>query len=111
MKTVGDSAGEENFGRRAANMKYPMQAHMYTAGLYAVSPHERRFMWVVMEREAPFQIATYYADEETMKLGEHQFRTALGIYANCEASDFWPSYPAKPQPLKLPGWAKVRGEG
>lgn len=112
VKTVGDSADEDNFGRRGTNLKYPMQAFMYTAGLNSVSPHNRRFMWIVMEREPPFQIATYDAKpgDETMQVGEHAFRKALGIYANCKETGLWPSYPTKPQPFKLPGWAKPRND-
>jgi len=106
VKTVGDRAEASNFGRRGCNLHYPMQAFMYLHALNIIHPLDRRWLWIVMERTAPFQIATYYADDDVMSLGEHEFRTALSIYANCVASDHWPSYPIEPQPFELPGWKR-----
>ena len=64
VKSVGDSAEATNFGRRGDNLHYPMQAHTYLTGLNAIAPFPRRWLWVVVERFEPFQVATYYADCE-----------------------------------------------
>ena len=106
VKTVGDSADPHNFGRRGGNLHYEMQAWMYKEGLNAVAPFDRRWLWVVMERAEPFQIATYYADDDALAIGEHDFRLAIDTYANCKATDYWPSYPIEPQPYFIPGWKK-----
>ncbi len=106
VKTVGDSADERNFGRRGDNMHYPMQAFMYHRGLEILIPAQRRWLWVVMERKPPFQIATYYADEATFALGEHEFRLAIDTYANCLETGVWPSYPIEPQPFHIPAYKR-----
>jgi len=106
VKTTGYAPSSATFGRMGSNLHYPMQAYMYTTGLNIVAPYPRRWLWVVMERSAPFEIATYYADEDAMTDGEHDFRKAIGIYKNCMESDYWPSFPTEPQPFELPGWKR-----
>ena len=108
IKTTANASPEE-FRRSVYNFSYHLQAQHY------LSAAERaRFIFIVVERDAPHCVALYELDEDALKLGREDREFLLGQWALCEADadaegpDPWPGFPVEIQELSLPGWAYTR---
>lgn len=99
LKTTTD-ASPEAFARSVVNYRYHVQAAHYLAGTDA-----QRFVFIVVEKEAPYAIALYELDANALALGRELRVRDLTTYATCAEFDHWPGFPAAVQTLKLPGWA------
>ena len=101
LKTVAaGGASPANFAKQVANFKYHLQAAHYLemSGM-------QRFVFVVVEREPPFQIGVYQLDDDAIAEGRYLRRKALDLIANCRVFNDWPGYtPLEPQTLSLPNW-------
>lgn len=123
LKTTTDG-GREAFSRAAANYGYHMQEAFYTdtwraAGLFQQTATKRfvgrvdAFIFVVIEKTAPFLVSCYELSPAAVDEGREQYRRALRTYAACAAlenvggdpADAWPGYPEDPEPLDIPSWA------
>ena len=105
-KSTSASADDATFSRVARSMHYAMQAYMYTTGLNIHLPFKRRWIWMVIEQDPPFEINTIHADDDTMADGEADFRLAIAIYENCLETGVFPSFSTKSRPLIIPGWRR-----
>jgi exodeoxyribonuclease VIII len=106
IKTCSD-ASPIGFGKDAYNLHYLLQAAFYLDGYYyATGIKLKRFVFVAMEKSAPYITAVYELTPEQIELGRSQYLTALQTYKNCLASNDWHAYGDKIQPLQLPNWAK-----
>ena len=101
LKTVAaGGASPANFAKQVANFSYHLQAAHYLemSGM-------QRFVFVVVEREPPFQIGVYQLDDDAMAEGRYLRRKALDLIANCRVLNDWPGHtPLEPQTLSLPNW-------
>lgn len=101
LKTVAaGGASPTNFAKQVANFSYHLQAAHYLemSGM-------QRFVFVVVEREPPFQIGVYQLDDDAMAEGRYLRRKALDLIANCRLLNDWPGHtPLEPQTLSLPNW-------
>ena len=101
LKTVAaGGASPANFAKQVANFSYHLQAAHYLemSGM-------QRFIFVVVEREPPFQIGVYQLDDDAMAEGRYLRRKALDLIANCRVLNDWPGHtPLEPQTLSLPNW-------
>ncbi len=104
VKTARD-AGARAFAREVAAYHYHAQAAFYVGGLAAIAPAERRFAWVVVEKEAPHAVAVYEPTPEVLLAGEAACERWLDAWARCSESGQWPGYAVEIQPLELPRWA------
>ena len=108
IKTTANASPEE-FRRSCFNFGYHIQAAHYLAATC-----RRRFIFIVVERDAPHCVALYELDEDALKLGRDERESLLGQWALCEAeeaeggSNAWPGFPVEIQKLSLPGWAYSR---
>jgi hypothetical protein len=108
IKTTANGSPEE-FRRSCFNFSYHLQARHY------LSAAERdRFIFIVVERDAPHCVAIYELDEAALELGRQDREFLLGQWALCEAEqaaggpDAWPGFPIEIQELSLPSWAYTR---
>jgi len=108
IKTTADASAKE-FQRSVYNFGYHIQAPHY------LSAAERgRFIFIVVERDAPHCVAIYELDEDALELGRQDREFLLGQWALCKAEeaaggpDAWPGFPIEIQELSLPGWAYTR---
>lgn len=106
LKTTED-ASESAFSKSIFNYHYHIKAAFYEAALQSISPIAggRRFFWIAVEKEAPYAVAVYEADTDTIKEGKLAFERLLHQYAHALVSNEWPSYPAGINPISLPKWA------
>jgi hypothetical protein len=106
VKTCTD-ASPDGFGRDAYNLGYLLQAAFYLDGYYLATGKDlKRFIFIAMEKTAPFNVAVYEMDREQIELGRQQYLAALQTYKNCLAANKWHAYGDTIQPLQLPNWAK-----
>ncbi len=110
LKTA-DSSEPEAFGKKAASYEYPMQAAAYVDAAIALGLDDDPLFWfVAVEKEAPYIVTVSYADEDTLQIGRHLNRKALRIYAECVATDHWPTYQPEPAALWLPAWYQFENQ-
>ena len=105
IKTTANASPEE-FRRSCFNFGYHIQAPHYLS-----AANRGRFIFIVVERDAPHCVAIYELDDDALELGRQTRDSLLGQWAFCEAEeaeglpDAWPGFPIEIQELSLPGWA------
>jgi hypothetical protein len=105
IKTTADASAKE-FQRSVYNFGYHIQAPHYLA-----AAERGRFIFIVVERDAPHCVAIYELDDDALELGRQDREFLLGQWGLCEAEeaaggpDAWPGFPVEVQELSLPGWA------
>jgi hypothetical protein len=104
LKTCAD-AGEEAFQRSVMNYDYDLQAFMQIEGIHKVTgDRPTDFIFVCIEKEAPYCAAFYTATPELIACGEAKYRRLMKIYAACKKADKWPGYGSFIRPLNMPEW-------
>ena len=101
LKTSRSGAAPKEFAKSVANLGYHLQAAHYLEVTGA-----KRFIFLVIQSEWPFDIGLYELDEQSIDLGYRQRRRALDQISECQISDHWPSHSESGvQSLTLPRWA------
>jgi hypothetical protein len=94
-----------------ANYRYHAQEAFYTDGYRFANPgefaDELSFIFVAVEKEAPFGVAVYELDQEAVNIGRALYKRNLETYVRCRAANEWPAYPNEVQTLSLPKWATL----
>ena len=106
LKTCLD-ARPDAFSRACWNYRYHVQAAYYSRG-YGVEYSEQPegFLFVAQEKEPPYAVAIYLADEAMVEQGWREAATDLEVYRQCVETDTWPAYPEIVQAIVLPRWAQ-----
>ena len=104
LKTTED-ASMAAFARSVANYRYHVQAAHYLALASELGMGVKRFVFIAVEKEAPYAIARYELDPADLMLAEADRQKHLARYASCQAFDSWPSYSYEIKILTLPKWA------
>lgn len=104
IKSTRD-ASQRGFARQVAQLEYHLQAAFYLEGLNALSPADRRFLFVAIEKESPYCVTVFELEDESLKQGAAAFRQHLKTYAQCVTNGVWPGYPIGIVPLQIPTWA------
>ena len=99
LKTCQD-ASAASFAKSVAQWSYQVQAAHYLCGTLA-----KRFIFVAVEKSAPFATACYELDAQAMVHGSVLRHNALQRIQDCRAINEWPGYTDGIQTLQLPGWA------
>lgn len=99
LKTTED-ASPAAFARSVAAYRYHVQAAHYLAGTEA-----ERFVFIAIEKKAPYAVAVYELDADSLQVGQRLRERDLDQYASCLEFNQWPGYPAQIQTLALPKWA------
>lgn len=108
LKTTQD-ASREGFSKSIANFGYHVQQAFYSdVWQNAGGGDVDAFIFLAVEKEAPFAYSIYELDAEDEEIGRAIYRNSLVRYAQCAATNAWPAYPNGVQPIALPAWARVR---
>ncbi len=99
LKTCQD-ASPTGFAKAVANFGYQIQAAHYLAGTLAT-----RFIFVAVEKQAPYAIGVYELNTEALIHGSIARHNALQVLQDCKAVNDYPGYTDGIQTLQLPGWA------
>ena len=104
VKTT-DDASPEGFAKSIANWRYDVQDPFYRDGIKLATGREiRGFVFLAVEKKAPYAVGVYVLDPESIELGRLQYRADLNRYAECKAANQWPGYGDKIQTISLPKW-------
>lgn len=105
LKTCVD-ASQTKFSKDCANFRYDVQSAIYPDAAQAVLGGEDwRFLFIAVEKSAPYFVAVYEADEVMRFAGREKYRSELSSYAACVESGKWPAHPDIIAPISLPAWA------
>lgn len=106
------NASPEEFPRSAYNFRYHVQAWWYLHGLQRLCVPAREFVFIAVEKEPPFAVCVYVADDTVLKLGEQEAQKDLETYRWCMEHDNWYGYERIPEThsLMLPEWAARKAE-
>ena len=99
LKTTED-ASPEGFARSIQTYGYGIQAAHYLAGSGADA-----FIFVAVEKKAPYAVAVYELDPLSLEICETKRRGLLEYWANCREADMYPAYSDECQLISLPAWA------
>jgi hypothetical protein len=104
LKTT-ENASVREFSRSIATWRYQVQASFYLDGIeQATGTRPEQFLFLVVEKRAPFLCAVYAADAEMIAAGAKAAARDLEVLATCKAADAWPGYSDQIEPISLPAW-------
>lgn len=106
LKTTTD-ARKPAFSKKILDFGYHIQAAFYSDQYNWITGGEEidRFIFAAIETSAPYAVKIYQLDQESIEAGRKKYRQALNEYAQCKASDTWPSYDQEIETIGIPQWA------
>lgn len=90
------------FAKSAYSLGYDIQA-----ALYSQLCGGKRFGFIVIENDAPYDVAILMPDDGFMKSGRDRLSVCLQVYQEGIATGHWPGRYTEPQPLSVPEWAQA----
>lgn len=92
------------FARACKSYGYHISAAYYldTAGDEMLIEH---FVLLAINSEAPFEIAAYTLDRDSIEQGRKEYREALAKYAHCQRTNEWPSGSGRIEEIRIPDWS------
>lgn len=103
------NADPREFGKTAHNFGYHQSAAHYTDGVEMVTGERLPFVFVLVEKTAPYLVSVVHLDDEALDYGRQLNDRAKRIYQECTETGNWPGYPAF-EPVSLPMWAIYEAE-
>jgi hypothetical protein len=111
LKTT-ENASPREFGRSIATWRYHVQASWYLDGIeQATGTRPEQFLFLCVEKKAPYAVAVYAADAEMIAAGAQAAARDLNVLATCKAAGAWPGYSDQIEPISLPPWMLPRPDG
>jgi len=102
-----ENASPREFARSIAEWRYHVQAAWYLDGLEQTTGiRPEQFIFICVEKKAPFACAVYAADAEMIAAGAQTAARDLEVLATCKAADAWPGYNNQIEPISLPAWMR-----
>jgi hypothetical protein len=99
------------FSRALDNFSYYLSAAWYSEGIYRIyGKPPTHFLFVVIEKEEPHTVSTYWLEPEDLERGRLMMRQVINVFAECLKRNDWPGYTTKPMPIGLPTYARMRIE-
>ena len=103
------SAAPRDFQRDIHSYAYYVQAGMISEALWTLQGvNMMNFVYVAVEKEAPYATALYKLDENAVNQGREEFKRTLHEFKACIDSGVWPSYPDSV--IDLPPYAYTNKE-
>ena len=105
LKSTND-ASPEAFVRTAYNYRYHVQAWWYLHGLNMCGINAQEFIFIAFEKEPPYGVCVYAADDLMLELGKTEAMCNLDTYRECSETGNWYGYEKTPEihSLSLPEW-------
>lgn len=104
LKTTED-ASESAFTHSAWKYRYSVQSAFYEDGIRANMLPFNGFVFIAVEKEPPYLVNIFFADEDFVHLGREQYIEDLHKYMSCLQSGKWHGYSPEIKPLTPPHWA------
>jgi exodeoxyribonuclease VIII len=104
LKTTED-ASPAGFRKSIGQWRYGVQAAWYLHSLeQATGIRPSQFIFIAVEKKAPYAVACYAADEEMIQLGMETAMRDLQRIAECRTAERWPGYSDQIEMISLPAW-------
>lgn len=104
VKTT-DDASPEGFAKSIANWRYDVQHPFYCDGVKAATGSDvRAFLFLAVEKKAPYAVGVYALDAESVAIGRAQYQRDLAVFSQCKQAGRWPGYGDKIQTISVPAW-------
>lgn len=103
LKTTVNASPDE-FGRKAFDFGYFVSAALYQEGVRQVTGKKLPFVFVNVEKTAPYLVSVTELDEDALDFGHMMIERGSRIYKECTESGNWPGYPTRTM-TRLPDWA------
>ena len=100
-----DCASQTAFERSVADFNYHRQAAFYQDGCRAVGIDIKHFVFICVEKSAPYGVAVYRLLDDAIGLGREENERLLTKYAACERNNDWFGYENEFKDVSLPVWA------
>jgi exodeoxyribonuclease VIII len=111
LKTTED-ASPAGFRKSIGNFRYFVQASWYLDGVErATSKRPEQFIFVCVEKRAPYAVAVYAADAEMIAVGAAAAARDLEVLATCKTAGAWPGYSDQIETISLPPWMRPKADG
>ena len=108
LKTTEDAG--RGFAKSIAQWRYHVQASWYLDGIeQATGTRPEQFLFLCVEKKAPYAVAVYAADAEMIAAGAQTAARDLDVLATCKAASAWPGYSDQIEPISLPPWMRPGG--
>lgn len=105
VKTGRDHRPRE-FARACHQYGYHVSAAYYLDTLTAVlTKCIEHYVFLVVNSDAPFEVAAYTLDEDSIEQGRHEYRRALAEWRDCTELQRWPGGSDEILELRLPEYA------
>lgn len=115
------SATPDGFRRAISEHSYHVQARHELDGMAAhdprgwldpgtLEPRPEQYVWIVLEKQEPFDAALYSPSTEMLEAAELRLRHALALWSECEREGRWPGFPDVPELVDLLPWDRPPGE-
>lgn len=105
LKTTSGIALPSGFAREMHRYRYDCQAAMYLDGLDALEPAHRRFAYLAIEKEPPFEMKLLEPGLATLEKGRTDLRRWLQLWKRAKQTGQWPGYDPGIETVELPKWA------
>jgi len=102
-KTTQD-ASKPGFSKSVSQFGYWMQPVWYKELVEAYFGKPFRFLFVAVEKEAPFNVAVYELGPKYDEIAGVEMRQAVAMWRNSERTGKWTAYPESVQTLDAPDW-------
>ena len=105
LKTT-DTVDPELFTKKVVGLGYDFQAAYYAKAAEAAYGKPFRFIFVAVERKAPYTVDLFEVTPEMMEEGVYKCEKALDLYRVCNETGEWPNREPVVRQLEYPGWYK-----
>lgn len=95
----------EPFRRDMIKYGYEIQDALYRSAAIELGLKVQHFVFLAVEKSAPFAVATYTLDEAGIASGFSKARAAITELAHSVKTDTWPGYDIGIQTIDWPNWA------
>lgn len=85
-------ASRHGFRRQIGQLRYDVQAAYYRDLYRDITGETRAFQWVCVEDQAPYAVAVYQLDTESLDKASATWQSWIRQWMVCEDTDYWPGY-------------------
>lgn len=103
LKTT-DSVNIDKFQSKLVDLGYDFQAGWYATAAEAVYKKPARFIFVAIERNAPYTVDMFEVPSYMMEEAKRKNAVALKLLQECKATNNWPAPQPKLKVLDYPKW-------
>jgi exodeoxyribonuclease VIII len=93
------------FARACHRYGYHLSAAYYLDTFELAGLEAEHFVFLVVSADAPYEVASYTLDDDSIEQGRHDYRAALAEWRDCVNAGQWPGGSDVIEEIRLPAWA------